>query len=1077
MDTHNPGINSWRRYLPPLVALIFSGLFLTTWLTAVSAQYIEQEKVGLSSGSAAGIIPANGPADDQGSIQEDRVSVPLALFELGISKSKSPQTFTVGTNNYYIISIQRLNTETVNSTFGIQDNLPSGMTWTPQTIVGKWNCSASTTTVVSCFYTENIPQGTATIEPIQINVNVASNIASDLVTNTAYLFVGDESTPTAESSVVTPIRSADLAIKKRQAPIPVSSTNTPITYTLVITNNGPTLARSVLITETLPAELDGITVTRITLNGNPQPIPDPHAISFSFASMQRGDIIAITLTSRPKSDASGKQVINTARVSSATHDWNMANNVSGTSFVVGGLEILKSVSDDNVLAGETFYYTLTITNTSQLANSIGALVRDTLTDTLDSTSCTIRYKSTLSNQYVGSSSTCFISSQQLNSYVSIPRDQKALIILGVRGNQGIGEQPRVITNTASVTWGTPSFTLESNEVETVISPAGFIQVTKTDGLSTVFPGESVSYTISITNVGSLALAPGSIRVTDTLYSNLTFVSINKNGHTMNALVQSGNVYAWVFPTRSLGAGEKISFSIGAKVVSSPVGVETINLVEASGTDLPGRPSRSNAEDRTTITTSPNSLLSMVKTVSPIQAQVGETFTFQIVLRNIGTDTASSIIVNDYFPVAVDLTSASTSRGTAQLNTTTREVEIRIPTMYPSEKTTIVITARVNSSVTVAKTYRNRAYVKWTGSGPEIETSPVSYRVLPSGTLPGTGGGVSSAAISGSALIGMGLGGLFLLLGLALLVYSLWAARNKPLSAGRYARIGAIFCGLALLFAIATFLLFPANEKTAELSMLAGDKPPIATSLPILPASTIPPTKTAVKAPTETAFEDGEETVELLPLRPTPDANQPAVDPALPTPTLTNGEIDISHLLPTATPSNLPDFTIPTPTALPSVGPDGGEPDSSAVKRLVIPAMALDTVVKYVPFSGSTWLISGLKQEIAWMGDTSWPGLGSNTGLAGHVDLVTGERGPFWNLKDLKTGDLIHVYTEKKIYTYRVKDQNTVNDTDIGVIQPSDNPQLTLITCTGWDPNLQTYLKRLVVFAELVQVKAITASLN
>jgi sortase A len=134
-------------------------------------------------------------------------------------------------------------------------------------------------------------------------------------------------------------------------------------------------------------------------------------------------------------------------------------------------------------------------------------------------------------------------------------------------------------------------------------------------------------------------------------------------------------------------------------------------------------------------------------------------------------------------------------------------------------------------------------------------------------------------------------------------------------------------------------------------------------------------------------------------------------------------------------------------------------------------------VKYVPYSGSTWLISGLKQEIAWMGNTSWPGLGSNTGLAGHVDLATGERGPFWNLKNLKTGDEVIVQTQKKVYTYRVREQQVVNDTDMSVVQPSDKPQLTLITCTGWDTNLRLYLKRLVVYADLLKVSPLPASSN
>jgi sortase A len=221
----------------------------------------------------------------------------------------------------------------------------------------------------------------------------------------------------------------------------------------------------------------------------------------------------------------------------------------------------------------------------------------------------------------------------------------------------------------------------------------------------------------------------------------------------------------------------------------------------------------------------------------------------------------------------------------------------------------------------------------------------------------------------------------------------------------------------------------------------------------------------------------EEPGELLPLRPTPENPTPTIDPALPTPTLTSGEIDLSHLLPTPTPSNLPSYPIPTPTGSVLVGPNGADPDSSAVLRLAIPAMSLDAVVKYVPFNGSTWLISGLKHEIAWMGDTSWPGLGGNTGFAGHVDLVTGEKGPFWNLKNLKSGDEIIVYTQAKIYTYKVREQAIVDDSDLSVIQATDQPQLTLITCTGWDNNLRVYLKRLVIFADLANVRSLTASSN
>ena len=181
-------------------------------------------------------------------------------------------------------------------------------------------------------------------------------------------------------------------------------------------------------------------------------------------------------------------------------------------------------------------------------------------------------------------------------------------------------------------------------------------------------------------------------------------------------------------------------------------------------------------------------------------------------------------------------------------------------------------------------------------------------------------------------------------------------------------------------------------------------------------------------------------------------------------------VEVWDAWPTPTPNSLPDYPIPEPPEHLKQGADGNEPDSSAMTRINIPAMGLDTVVKYVPFDLSSWLIGGLKQEVAWMGDTSWPGLGSNTGLAGHVDLANGDSGPFWNLGDLKAGDQVTVFTEHSQYTYQVRESRIVPDLDLSVIEPTEKPQLTLITCAGWDAELKLYLLRLVVFADLVEVK-------
>src|SRR5512143_2170667 len=128
----------------------------------------------------------------------------------------------------------------------------------------------------------------------------------------------------------------------------------------------------------------------------------------------------------------------------------------------------------------------------------------------------------------------------------------------------------------------------------------------------------------------------------------------------------------------------------------------------------------------------------------------------------------------------------------------------------------------------------------------------------------------------------------------------------------------------------------------------------------------------------------------------------------------------------------------------------------------------------VPVDGFSWMITGLREEVAWMGNTSWPGLGSNTSLAGHVTVAGLGDGPFRHLDELTAGEWIILYTEKNIYTYNVREKRVTDDGDMSVTLSTENPQVTLITCVDWDEQAKTYLNRLVVVADLVRSEPITA---
>ena len=410
-------------------------------------------------------------------------------------------------------------------------------------------------------------------------------------------------------------------------------------------------------------------------------------------------------------------------------------------------------------------------------------------------------------------------------------------------------------------------------------------------------------------------------------------------------------------------------------------------------------------------------------ITPSQAKLNQTFTLTIQATNNGTAPAlnTTIITSvfaTYFGVA-----ASSTKGTATFDTSDRRVTVAAGTVNPGETVRVTITLRVNSTATTNVTLSTNATVVGTyGSiNYTVTSSLVTYVVEATSTLPTTGGlpdeppqaGLYWPLILGAALLAV--------MGLAALGYSAWAKSHNPEWAAWFLSTGLILSGVAVAFGLAAW----------GLSAYATAKNRPQASAPGGFAATASPAGRFIPQDAGDTWLPGDATLE---------------------------------------PETLPDYPIPTPTIQVTPGPQDKPPDISPANRIVIPNLNVDTVVKYVPYDGLTWLIGGLKQEVAWMGNTSWPGLGSNTALAGHVTLRAGGDGPFRNLADLMTGDEVTIYTDQNVYSYRVREKQAVDGEDLSVIKPSKDPQITLITCTDWDPSQKIYLNRLIVYADLVEVK-------
>lgn len=174
----------------------------------------------------------------------------------------------------------------------------------------------------------------------------------------------------------------------------------------------------------------------------------------------------------------------------------------------------------------------------------------------------------------------------------------------------------------------------------------------------------------------------------------------------------------------------------------------------------------------------------------------------------------------------------------------------------------------------------------------------------------------------------------------------------------------------------------------------------------------------------------------------------AVPPG-PPPTIEPTSPVVMEFPPTPTP-----YVVPTPAGL---------------RYLIIPRLAeqfqVPVPIVDLPIVDRQWDVSGLGYYVGWLEGTTWmdPDWG-NTVLAAHVQLGTNNPGPFWGLSTLEAGDEIIVVEGNIQRRFVVTDKQAVDPTDWTVTAPTDDPTLTLITCTNWDNYYGVFSERMVVRA-------------
>jgi uncharacterized repeat protein (TIGR01451 family) len=566
--------------------------------------------------------------------------------DLSLTKSVSDPTPNVGDTITFTVGLADLGPDPATNV-SVQDLLPAGLTFVSASpSQGTYNGTSGLWTV-----------GTVDPSVAQTLVLTARVASPNAVTNTATIGHSDQFDPTAAnnsaSATETPPR-ADLAISKTVSD-PTPNVGDTVTFTVTLTNLGSDPATGVQVTDLLPAGLSLVLAT-----------PSQGAYDGTTGLWTVGDVgttAPATLTLEAKVIGS-TPATNVTTVSHADQfDPNTGNNSASATETPqqADLALIKSVSNPSPNVGDTVTFTVTLTNNGPDPAS-NVLILDPLPAGLTFVSAVPSqgtYDQTIGTWAVGTVTPNAPQTLTLTAVVASPAPQTNTATV----NHSDQFDPNSSNNSASAT--------ESPQ-------RADLQVSKTVSNPTPNVGDTVTFTVTLTNVGPATAT--NVAVQDQLPAGLTFVSATPSQGTYSSATGDWNV-GTVSPTAPQ------TLLIQATVVSPSSQTNTATISHSDQFD----PNTGNNSAGATETPQ-QADLQVSKTVSNPTPNVGDTITYTITLTDNGPDPATTVAVQDTLPAGVTYVSSSATAGAYDFNTGVWTVG----TVNAGTPETLTITAHVTS---------------------------------------------------------------------------------------------------------------------------------------------------------------------------------------------------------------------------------------------------------------------------------------------------------------------------------------------------------------------------------------------
>ena len=539
-----------------------------------------------------------------------------------------PVDMIAGEATSYTVTVDNLGTSTAKGIV-LTNVLPDGVTFdgastAPDTIVGQtltWNVG-------------HLAVGASVTITINVTPNSTAGIGTNAASATTTSTEGGAGATNNADSCASNFLAPDVSIGK-VCPVDMIQ-DEPATYTLTVSNEGTSTAKSVVVTDTLPS-----TVSFVSATPAPTTI-DGQVLTWDLGDLAVGATTVITITVNPDSTSGTSTNAAAAITTSQEGGQGAVNNSSSCQSNFKGPDIaVATVCPVDMIAGEPASYTVTVDN---LGTSIG---KDVVLNDVLPAGVTFDSASTAPDTIAGQTLTWNLG--------DLPAGGSVTIILNVTPNATSGIGTNAVSATSTSTEGGAGATNNADSCgSNFLAPD--VSIAKTCPIDMV-TDEPATYTLTMANLGTSTAK--SVTVTDTLPAAVSYVSASPAPTTI-----VGQTLTWDIGDLAVGATAVITITVNPESAS---GTATNGASVSTTSQEGGAGSANNADSCDSTFKAPDIAVS---TSCPADMIAGETASYSVTVDNLGTSTAKGVVLTDVLPAGVTFDSASTAPDTIAAQTLT-----------------------------------------------------------------------------------------------------------------------------------------------------------------------------------------------------------------------------------------------------------------------------------------------------------------------------------------------------------------------------------------------------------------------